>query len=401
MKPLASISKNFGAALIAALLIISSQTVRSQTTPVVAERSALKPLNLLVLGDSISWGQGLKDEHKAWYLVKTWLQQNSGREVREHVLAHSGAVIGIPGEVSGAATGVDGELSRGWPSINEQVDDALKAYGDPRVVDLVIVDGCINDLDSRRLLNAANTPASIRQAAQLKCGTPMEALLTRITTVFPSAHVVVTGYYPIISEKTANDFFMRALAKRFYTPPAGVAPMNDKQLRARLIEISSEWYQASNQMLAEAARRVDKLLTAKGSAQKVRFAEIVFLPEHSFAANHTRLWGFNASMLRKFLVLVTLGRVTLKTNDERRNQRGAVCKETFKRLPNESLNEKQERENRLIRCRLAAIAHPNRRGAIMYAEAIDTQLGPVLTQAGWRKDLRPADVTATPGNPQQ
>jgi hypothetical protein len=37
---------------------------------------------MLVLGDSISWGQGLKDEHKAWFLVKKWLELNSGRPVR-------------------------------------------------------------------------------------------------------------------------------------------------------------------------------------------------------------------------------------------------------------------------------------------------------------------------------
>ena len=92
------------------------------------------------------------------------------------------------------------------------------------------------------------------ELAQAKCGPPVEALLTRIATVFPAAHVVIIGYYPILSEKTANDLFMRALAKRFYTPEPGAPKMNDKALRARLITISREWYETSDQMLSAAAR---------------------------------------------------------------------------------------------------------------------------------------------------
>ncbi len=49
-----------------------------------------RPFNLLVLGDSILWGQGLKEEHKAWYLVKNWLQQTTGRDVRGRRRSRSG-----------------------------------------------------------------------------------------------------------------------------------------------------------------------------------------------------------------------------------------------------------------------------------------------------------------------
>src|SRR5205807_9988659 len=160
---------------------------------------------------------------------------------------------------------------------NGQINNALKAFGDPSQIDLVLVNGCINDLDSRRLLNAANTPDRIRELAQAKCGPPMEALLERITNVFANANVVVTGYYPILSEKTANDLFMRALVKRFYTAEAGAPKMNDKALLARLIAISHEWYQTSDQMLAAAARKIDSQLAAKGSHQRVLFADVAIL----------------------------------------------------------------------------------------------------------------------------
>jgi lysophospholipase L1-like esterase len=366
---------------LAAVLFISALPAYSQSAQ---PGSTEKQFNLLVLGDSIAWGQGLRDDHKAWFQVKTWLEKSDGRKVSERVEAHSGAVIGSPGDSGGnPVPELDGEVNRGLPSINHQIDFAVRSYADPAQVDLVLVDGCINDLDARRLLNAANTANGIRELAEQKCGPPMEALLDRLTKSFSNAHVIVTGYYPILSEKTSSDLFMRALARRFYT---GTARMSDKQLRARLIAISKEWYEGSNQMLAAAAGKIDAQLTVRGSRQRVLFAEVEFLPEHSFAAPQSRLWGFDASFLRKLLVILTLGRVTLKTNDERRNQRGTSCKETFQRQPGETGDQRRERENRIMLCRLAAIGHPNREGAQMYADAIGVQLKILIQSPGWIRD---------------
>src|SRR5262245_19968496 len=385
------------AALAAAILV--SLTAYAQTSQTSATVKTERAINLLVLGDSIPWGQGLKDEHKAWFLVKKWLEQNTGREVRAQIEAHSGALIGAiaePGVDPRTNYALDGELSRGQPTINDQIDSALHLFADPSQVDLVLVDGCINDLDSRRLLNAANTPDSIRELAQAKCGGPVEALLSRITTLFPAAHVVITGYYPIITENTANDLFMRALAKRFYSPAAGATKLNDKALRARLIAISREWYQTSDLMLAVTARKIDSQLTSKGSRQRVIFADPAFQPEHSFAASKSRLWGFDASALRKLLVVLTLGKVQLRTNDERRSQRTALCKTQFKKSENETPEQKASREDRLMRCRLAAAGHPNRKGAAMYADAIGKLLKPIIADTGWLKDPR---AIASPANP--
>jgi len=376
---------------LAVIIFISSLPAFGQNAQPAANQS---DFNLLVLGDSITWGQGLKDEHKAWYQIKSWLETSGGRRVRERVEAHSGAVIGSPGDSAGnPVPALNGEVNRGLPSVNHQIDNAVRSYADPSQVDLVLVDGCINDLDSRRLLNAANTPAGIRELAEQKCGPPVEAMLARIMTSFPKAHVIITGYYPILSEKTESDLFMRALMKRFYT---GTDRMNDKQLRTRLIDISREWYLASNQMLAGATRKVDAQSAAKGSRQRALFAEIAFPPEYSFAAPQSRLWGFDASFLRKLLVILTLGRVTLKTNDERRNQRGTSCKETFPKPPGEKKDEERTRLNRIMMCRLAAIGHPNREGEGMYTEAIGRQLKVLVGGPGW---LREPGASAAPGNP--
>lgn len=376
-------------AALAVLILISSLPGYAQSARPAREDGQF---NLLVLGDSITWGQGLKDEHKTWYLVKTWLESTEGRSVRETILAHSGAVIGSVGDTGGnPVPPLDGEINRGLPSVNDQIDSALRSYANPGQVDLVIVDGCINDLDARRLLNAANTAAGIRELAEQKCGPPVEATLARIAGSFPNAHVIVTGYYPIFSEETSSDFFMRALSKRLYT---GSKPMNDKQLRARLIEISRGWYQVSSKMLAAATLKVDAQLAAKSSHQRAVYAESVFLPEHSFAAPQSRLWGFDASAIRKLLVILTLGRVTLNTNDERRSQRSGSCNEIFKRPAGETVEQKKTRQNRIALCRLAAIGHPNRKGAQMYADAINQQLKLLISGPGW---LRSAGAVAAPG----
>ncbi len=394
MKVVVPSAKRFALAAIAALLLLSFSA--SGQTQINSDRKPERPLNLLILGDSISWGQGLKDEHKAWYLIKSWLQQTTGREVRETVEAHSGAVIGSSEDSRGRSSAdVDGELSRAYPTVNGQLDIAAKAFGDPSQVDLVLVDGCINDLDSRRLLNAANTPEKIRELAQEKCGPPMETLLMRITTTFPNANVVVTGYYPILSEKTANDLFIRALARRFYTPEPGAPKVKDKVLRARLIAISHEWYQTSDQMLSTASRKIDSQLAASGSHQRVLFADVGFAPENSFAARQSRLWGFDASWLRKLLVVLTLGKVQLKTNDERRNQRAHLCEELFKGPKTETPNDEAIRQDRLMRCRLAAVAHPNRKGAAMYADAVGKLLRKLMTD-GWLKDSPAMTAPAKP-----
>lgn len=380
MKVVAPLAKLYFMAAIAALLLFSTNGY--------AQTAKERPLNVLVLGDSISWGQGLRDEHKASYLVKSWLQQQTGREVRDLIEAHSGAVIGTVGAAIepaalDAALALDGELSRAYPTINDQIDYAVRAFTNPSLVDLVLVNGCINDLDSNRLLNAANTPDIIRELAQARCGEPMEALLSRITTVFPAAHVVIIGYYPILTEKSANDLFMRALAKRFYAPQPGAPKLNDKTMRARLIAISREWYQTSDLALATAARKVDAQMAAKGSHQRVLFADVGFHPENAFAAKESRLWGFDASWLRKMLVVFTLGRVQLRSNDERRAYRSDLCKSFYKKPGHETPEQKATREDRLMRCRLAAVAHPNRKGAALYADAIGRMLKPIVTQGAW------------------
>jgi len=256
MKALAHFTKTPLVAVVAIVFVLSSVISGQSLTPLAPAEPAARQLNLLVLGDSIMWGQGLIEQHKAWYQVKSWLKENTSRDVRENVEAHSGAVVGVNDVPWSYDAPPDGEVSSAVPTVNHELDRALKSYANPSQVDLVLVDGCINDVDVRNLLNAANSSDDVKRMATEKCGMPMQALLRRVANSFPSAHVVVTGYFPIISEKTPDSLLMKAMTRMFYQPGPKPAKLKRKNLRESLIAVSRTWYQASNAALGDAVDNV-------------------------------------------------------------------------------------------------------------------------------------------------
>ncbi len=394
MKSLTHLSKRSLVALAAIILVLSSSI--SGQSPPPSDKPTERQLNMLVLGDSIMWGQGLSEQHKAWYQVKTWLKESTNREVRETIEAHSGAFVGVNDVPSPNYSPLDGEVSSAVPTVNHELDRALKSFADPSQVDLVLVDGCINDVDVRNLLNAANSTEDIKRLATEKCGMPMQALIGRVASSFPTAHVIVTGYFPIISEKTPNSLLMKGMARMFYQPGPKPAKLKASDLRENLIAVSRAWYQSSNAALGEAVDKVRAELATKGSRQRIAFVEIPFPPEYSFNAPETRLWGFNASFLRKLLAVLTLGKVTLKTNDEQRRQRVASCNEQYKRPPGETSNQRGTRQMRRMLCWYASLGHPNRKGAAIYADAIVGKLKSLIAETGWPREQTIRPATAIP-----
>jgi hypothetical protein len=323
---------------------------------------------MLVLGDSVPWGEGLKPEHKSWYHVKIWIEKNTGRSVIERIEAHAGAVVD-EGSVDERLTATDGEVNLALPTVRDEIDRALRHYGDGSKVDLVLVTGCVNDIGGQNLLNASTSDEIVR-LTEAKCGAPMQSLLQKITTSFPSADVIVTGYYLFFSEKTRNDFVLRALARKFLRINPAAAKLTDKESFNRLIANSRIWHQSSNKILGAVVERANNELKGRGSQKQVMFTNIQFAPEYSFGSHGTRLWGFDRSPFRMILVVLSFGKILLPSNDEVRKQRSASCNEVFIRQPDESPAQKEERQYRLLLCRYAALGHPNRQGALLYSEAI-------------------------------
>lgn len=354
-------------------VLLAGPTAICQEAQTANSQQVTRPLHMLVLGDSILWGQGLKAENKPIYHVKLWLEKITGRRVVEKIQAHSGAVI-ERASVTDIHTSSNPEVNLGLPTINDELDSAIRFYADTSQVDLVLVSGCGNDVGVQNLLNALNS-GEVDNMTQEKCGKPVEKLLRRITTAFPSAHVIVTGYYPFFSEETRNDFVLKALGRRFFKTQANDnSRMSSRELFERLISNSRQWHQASNTELAQAISSVN----AEMDHPRVTFVKIDFPAAYSFAAPKTRLWGFNRSPFRMALLFLSFGKVLLPSNDEVRNQRSASCNEIYKEQPNETIEQRKDRKALRFFCRYAALGHPNRKGALLYADAITKTLSSTM-----------------------
>ena len=355
-----------------AVLLSTSSAVCQTTRNSASNQPDSRPFNMLVLGDSVLWGEGLKQEHKSWYQVKLWIEKTTGRPVIEKIEAHAGAVIQGGSEDEAFRT-TDGEVNVALPTIREEVDRALQHYGDGSKVDLVLVSGCVNDIGLQNLLNASGSK-EITQLTEAKCGAPMHSLLQKIMTSFPNADVIVTGYYLFFSEKTRDDFVLRALARRFLKSNPAAARLTRKESFDRLISNSTAWHQASNRTLGEVVQRANAELSGRGSYKQVMFTDVQFLPEYSFGTKGTRLWGFDRSPFRMMLLFLSFGKILLPSNDDVRSGRKTSCKEVFKQPANETRERKKEREYRQLLCRYAALGHPNRKGALLYSDAITNLL---------------------------
>ena len=345
------------------LLLLSAAGGLSQE-PQNNQRSSRR-LQMLVLGDSISWGQGLKSENKTWHHIKVWLQKSTSRTVVERIEARSGAVIERSSLINNL-TSSNQEVNVGLPTLHDQIDNALQFYSDSSQVDLVILSACANDVGTQTLLSASSV-GQIDEMVKAKCGAPMENLLLRTAKVFPSAYVIVTGYYPFFSEQTRNDFILRGLGRRFFRTQADSdLTMSKRELLESLTLNSKEWYDASNTQIAEAARKVNEEI----GQERIAFAKIDFPGAYSFGAPQTRLWEFNRSFFRMALLFLSFGKVLLPSNDEVRRLRSAGCNELYEKSKTEASKERRDRRALRLTCQYASLGHPNREGALLYADSI-------------------------------
>jgi len=348
-----------------------------------------------VLGDSIMWGQGLKPEEKFSWRIKCWLQEKTNREVTQTVFAHSGALLDGAAEIPRFKSN-DGEVNLPYPSINEELDHALAFYGPGNAkVNLILVDGCINDVDVSNLLNVTTDPNWLRERINTSCKVGMHDLLKRVTDSFPNARVIVPSYYRIVSDSTADNAFIRLLAKSLNNESPEARRMSDKEMRERLIKLSELWYRVSTADIREAVETINSELAARSLPPRVSFVEIDYWPEHSFSAGNTLLWNFvfgstNLSGLRKFIVILSFGTTAYKPNDEVRESRIRSCNETFKapKGVKETPAEKSSRKDHLLICRYASLGHPSEMGALVYTEAIKGHLQWMIDKAGWRRERK-------------
>lgn len=236
------------------------------------------PFNMLVLGDSIMWGQGLLREQKFFYQVNEWLKTEILKDRRAvnppHVEAHSGATIfpEFDEKLDFTKRYSSGETNVSNPSIIFQAFNALEHYQNqgesessvtPEKVDLILVNGGINDFNAGRLFHIIIKDEKIQAYARQFCGNGMKILLRFLTSSFPKAKIVVTGYYSIISTETDPNILRKTLSSFLGTEKLGFLfniPFYREHHRFRdeLARRSYVWRDESDRNLLEAVRSINK-----------------------------------------------------------------------------------------------------------------------------------------------
>ncbi len=325
-----------------------------------------RPFEMLVLGDSVMWGQGLREEEKFYNKVKEALEREIVcRRVNLRVLSHSEATI-LPKHKF--CPDAPGEVPARRPTINAEVELAVQDYagaGVPREsVGLVVVDGGINDVTVARIINFFTPDDKIISLARKFCGDAMRDLLETILQTFPNAVVVVPGYFPILSEQTDPNT-MRDLIEAFFGLDEG--PKMMKRVEAEMLKrgpdaflkrqaaLSTLWYRESDrnfQRAVDEANRKDAQRRAgaapNGGRPRAYFAHIPFTPDESYGAPNTALWKIVGSAPGG----------GFRSDDQMYEARQPQCA-AYEPDP-----------IRLLVCKAAGTGHPNLRGEAKYTESI-------------------------------
>ena len=409
------------------LAIVVQQVVSTTYASLTTSQSTRgkRPFRMLVLGDSVTWGQGLADEHKFSYKVGEWIcrQRNGGScqnkdDVQIHVEAHSGAVIAKPEKDnqkkeedrftrSVAPVRYAGEVNNDYPTVWGQVDLARRYYLDNSIpldeVDLILVNGGINDMGAPSLLAPkllGFLAGNINDFARKYCEDDMKLLLDKVANTFPNARIVVPGYFPLVSLNTPENLLMETIGYLFLgkkekannegaieeesaNPPNEIAVLHkpSKSL-VHMANRSRDWTVASNAALATAVKSFNSSRPGlpvignnspappSDASARALFAPVLFSDENAYAAKSALLW----KLIRKSpdVVLECAETNPLKNliaNDELQTKRGCLCEQAGKR-------------NDVI-CLRAGAFHPNVQGAELYFRSITKELERIFPFTGW------------------
>jgi hypothetical protein len=401
-----------GAALLLGFVLTQNVTPKTFTAPArTPPAHPNRPLRMLVIGDSVMWGQGLVREHKFSYMLRGWLckQRNGGacpneEDVQLHVEAHSGAIISEAGNKDDAKEDerftrptaplkYEGEVNTAYPTILTQVDMAKRYYQSnsipPEEVDLVILNGGINDLHATKLLLFKLHNTDVTKKAGEYSGTRMRALLAKTAAAFPNARIVVPGYFPLVSKDTppgviyttAKEWLLGSGEENAGGGAHGASKLH--LIRGMLAARSGEWVKASDNALSGAVNDLNDhspparvVQGATGAAPPDAFKRALFV--------HVPFDDKNAYGIEGTTFLWRLGRIgskdTLDCADDNLIGRLVVDDELQKKRP--CMCEQAGKGDNLF-CVRAGAFHPNVAGASAYFTAIAEQLKPILPFTGW------------------
>jgi hypothetical protein len=327
---------------------------------------------MLVIGDSLIWGQGLKEENKFYTLTKNWLEEKLKQDINIKIKAHSGARISLHEEEAKALQDAEKaddefhypEANLSFPSINKQLEAARKEYSDPESVKLIMLSAGITDINVSSILNPFESNKKLKRQINQYCNQGIYGLLENAAEQFPKALIAVIGYYPMLSMKSDAGKVFNAILELYSFPRGGKSLLNNifgkqffKLLHKGMAKRAKIWGENSD---LEFNAAIDRFNQSQAKSRAI-FIKSPISQENNFGREKSLLWG----MAKKG-----------KTNDEIYDERRLGCDKTISEIKKEV---KQKFSQRF--CELAAIGHPNIEGSKAYAEAIKERLMPLFNEA--------------------
>ena len=296
--------------------------------------------DLVVLGDSVMWGQGLQIQDKSATLAANALSARFPG-LQPVIIAHSGAVIGR--SATCGATVFPGEVPESCPSILQQIG----AYsGDPQAVPIVLLNGGINDIDIRTILNPLTLPSDLSSDIQQYCYQDMGFLLEQVKSRFSNSttRIVVTSYFPILSTASRLDLlapFMEFMGAPLPSLVNTSALDFANPLVQKVIRLCLQFWQESSQALSNVVTAINA-----GTGPRCFFANVPFTENNSVFAPQAWLRGVGPAP-------------DFSPQDEVAVARHPQCDMVFQ-------DDFFAREQ----CYRASAGHPNVTGAQQFAQAI-------------------------------
>ncbi|HEV2273732.1 MAG TPA: hypothetical protein VGR96_06170 [Acidobacteriaceae bacterium] len=364
---------------------------------------------IVVFGDSAIWGDGLTNKEKIVYKVGETIANRTGKQVHIDTFAHSGARLSqcdndalLP--LNSDDTTAPGDLDSQLPDVWQQADFAATANND-RDADLVLVDGCINEIHATDIalpfMFDRVTSAEISKRVHSFCSDRMAATLDHVQNAFPHATVLLMGYWRVVSPDSRTWGVMMAGGASAADQPSPTASQRRQMKKlfrtADRLETASQhpvltatsaqpgppkqqsetvrwqhWYENStafldtsrecmrwavakvNQQVKDSSTQGDTSCSTVTSAP-VSSPRVYFVPgfdksEYSYGARDKHVW----SLPVRFIFWV-------RHPDDMYRDRASLCKSHFR-----------GKENRMTRfkCGINPLAHPNVEGARFYHDAM-------------------------------
>ncbi len=354
------------------MLFFDSKFLISQSLP------KSQVLDLLVVGDSLIWGQGLDEKQKIYTLTADWLAEEifkNGRKVDVKVKAHSGATIKFDKDEALAhkqagrqeTYAYDPEINVGFPSLWRQVEIAADEYrraGKSGGADLILISGGITDISVAGLLDPFSDAKKLPTLIEKSCHDDMFDLIEHAALNNPNAIIAVVGYFPVVSNKTIgsrlfNDWLESMSFPRPLKPLANnvvTRSLYFNRIKRKVIRLSDIWIRESERNFKLAVDKFNlRLATSRA----------IFVPSPITA--ETCVETPNTLLFR-------IGKKG-RSEDILYESRRDVCGRSLSELERSTGLKYSVRY-----CEIASVGHPNPAGARAYADSIRTILKPLLAE---------------------